>query len=115
MDAQFMSELEQKLQKFKDEATSQLGLAGESNIDDGVLSGLVDNLKLVIDNRDALYVAGSDPSEMETVRRNFVVKKLGIDDQAKGTAAVSDVAKKMAGSRMKNRAAFYYLVQKALT
>jgi hypothetical protein len=51
---------------------------------------------------------------METVRKNFVVKKLGIDDQEKGSAAVTAVAKQMADSRMKNRAAFYYLVQKSL-
>ncbi len=109
-----MSDLDQKLQKFKDEAVSQLTKAGEVSIDDAVLGGLVNNLKLVIDNRDALYVAGTDPSEMETVRKNFVVKKLGIDDQEKGKTACSAVAKQMADSRMKNRAAFYYLVKKAL-
>ena len=109
-----MSDLDQKLQKFKDEAIAQLDKAGESAIDDAVLSELVNNLKLVIDNRDALYVAGTDPSEMETVRKNFVVKKLGIDDQDKGKSAVSAVAKQMADSRMKNRAAFYYLVKKTL-
>jgi len=110
-----VSDLEQKLAKFKADAEAQLATAGESNIDDELLSKLVDGLKLVIDNKDALAVAGSDPSEMETVRRNFVVKKLGIDDQAKGAAVVTEVAKKMSASRMKNRAAFYYLVQKALT
>lgn len=108
-----MSDQEAKLQKFKDEAISQLEKAGETNIDDALLSTLVNNLKLVIENRDALYVAGSDPSEMETVRKNFVVKKLRVTDQDKGKDAVSAVAKKMADSRMKNRAAFYYLVQKA--
>ena len=51
---------------------------------------------------------------METVRKNYVVKKLDITDQEKGAAAVTAVAKQMADSRMKNRAAFYYLVKKAL-
>jgi len=109
-----MSDMEDKLQKYKDDATAQLGKAGEANIDDAILSELVNNLKLVIDNKDALYVAGSDPSEMETVRKNYVVKKLNIADQEKGAAAVTTVAKQMADSRMKNRAAFYYLVKKAL-
>lgn len=71
-------------------------------------------MRLVIDNKDALSVAGSDPSEMETVRKNFVVKKLGVDDKEKGAAAVEGVAAKMKDSRMKNRAAFYYLLQKEL-
>jgi len=109
-----MSNMEDKLQKYKDEAATQLGNAGETNIDDAILSELVNNLKLVIDNRDALYVAGSDPSEMETVRKNYVVKKLDVADQEKGAAAVTAVANKMANNRMKNRAAFYYLVKKAL-
>ncbi|MBT8434295.1 MAG: DUF2853 family protein [Gammaproteobacteria bacterium] len=110
-----MSDLADKLAKFKANAEEQLTKAGETNIDDALLSKLVDNLKLVIDNRDARSVAGSDPSEMETVRTNFVVKKLGINDKDRGTAAVTAVAEKMSGSHNKNRAAFYYLVQKALT
>ncbi|MBX2881412.1 MAG: DUF2853 family protein, partial [Granulosicoccus sp.] len=80
-----------------------------------ILSELVNNLRLVIDNKDALHVAGSDASELETVRKNFVAKKLGIDDQEKGAAAVTSVAEKMSGIRMKNRAAFYYLLKTSLT
>ncbi len=109
-----MSDLEQKLTAYKEKAKEQLAQAGESNIDDDLLDGLVNNLKLVIDNKDALVVAATDPSEMETVRVNFIVKKLGIDDKTRGDAAIADVANKMSGSHMKNRAAFYYLTQKAL-
>lgn len=109
-----MSELQQKLEKFKAEATEQLALAGVSHVDEDTLTQLVNNLKLVIDNRDALYVAGSDDSELETVRTNFVAKKLGVSDKDIGTAAVKKVAQQMSGSRLKNRAAFYYLVKQEL-
>lgn len=109
-----MTELSDKLAKFKADALAQLEKAGETNIDDPLLSKLVDNMKLVINNRDALSVAGTDPSELETVRKNFVEKKLGIKDKEKGMAAVSAVADRMSASRAKNRAAFYYLVQKSL-
>ncbi len=105
---------EAKLAKYKEDAEAQLKQVGESSIDDGELSSLVNNLKLVIENRDAPYVAGTDASELETVRRNFIVKKLGVDDQAKGTAAAESVASKMSDIRHKNRAAFYYLVKKEL-
>jgi len=107
-----MSELKEKLAKYKADAEAQLAKAGETDIDDEVLSKLVNNLKLIIDNKDALSVAGSDAKEMETVRKNFVEKKLGIDDVEKGKAICADVAKRMADSRMKNRAAFYYLCKK---
>ncbi len=110
-----MSELADKLAKLKSQAESQLSECGVSNIDDALLSKLVDNLKLIVDNKDAILVSGQDESELETVRKNFVVKKLGVDDASKGAAAVSAVASKMSGIRMKNRAAFYYMVQKELS
>jgi len=107
-----MSGQKEKLAKYKVEAEEQLAKAGVSNIDDELLSKLVNNLKLLMDKKDALSVAGSDPKEMETVRKNFIEKKLGIDDKEKGAAICTDVAKKMADSRLKNRAAFYYLCSK---
>ncbi len=110
-----MSELAEKLAKIRANAVSQLNECGVSDIDNGLLDTLVDRLKLIVDNKDALLVSGGDESELETVRKNFVVKKLSIDDKEKGAAAVSAVAAKMKGIRMKNRAAFYYLVQKELS
>jgi len=109
-----MGEQAEKLAKFKAEAEEQLKTAGESSIDDELLSKLAGNLKLLLTNRDALSVAASDPKELETVRKNFVVKKLGVEDKDKGTEAVKEVAEKMSGSRLKNRAAFYYLLHKKL-
>lgn len=103
-----------KLAKFKEEAEAQLKECGASNIDDAELSGLVNNLKLVIENRDALYVAGTDDSELETVRKNFIEKKCGESDKDKGTAVAKAVAEKMSAIRMKNRAAFYYLCKKEI-
>lgn len=110
-----MSELAEKLAKIRANAVSQLNECGVSSIDDELLDTLVGRLKLIVDNKDALLVSGADESELETVRKNFVVKKLNIDDKEKGAAAVSAVAAKMKGIRMKNRAAFYYLVQQELS
>lgn len=109
-----MSDVEAKLAKFKDEAIAQLKESGVSDIDDGVLSGLVNNMKLVIENRDALYVAGTDPSELETVRRNFIEKKCDVSDKDKGMAVAEKVAGQMSAIRNKNRAAFYYLCKQEL-
>ncbi len=109
-----MSELAEKLAKLKTQAVSQLNDCGVSSIDNGLLDTLVDNLKLIVDNKDAILVSGTDPSELETVRTNFVVKKLGIEDKDKAASAISKVASNMSGIKMKNRAAFYYLVQKEL-
>jgi len=109
-----MSDLNEKLSKLKNQAADQLSKCGVSNIDTDLLDTLVGRLRLIVDNKDALLVSGSDESELETVRKNFVVKKLGINDKEKGMGAVKNVATKMSGIKMKNRAAFYYMVQKEL-
>lgn len=110
-----MSDVNEKIAKLKDQAVKQLEEVGVSNLDHDLLDTLAGRLKLVIDNKDALLVSGTDVSELETVRKNFVEKKLGIDDKDKGMAAVKAVAEKMSGIRMKNRVAFYYLVQHELS
>lgn len=110
-----MSELAEKLAKLKDQAVSQLEESGVSNLDHGLLDDLVGRMKLIVDNKDAILVSGTDPAELETVRKNFVEKKLGISDKSKGEAAISKVADKMSGIRQKNRVAFYYMVQKELS
>lgn len=105
----------EKLAKLKEQAENQLSKCGVSNIDDALLSKLVNNLRLIVDNKDALLVSGSDPSELETVRKNFVVKKLGINDKDQAMNAINAVASEMSSVKMKNRAAFYYMVQKKLS
>ena len=64
-------------------------------------------------NKDAATVAGSDPKELETVKNNFLIKKLGMKESGdldKGIAKVIGIF----GSSNKNkyRAMFYYLLTK---
>lgn len=102
--------------KLREHAVAQLSEAGVSNIDNGRLDTIVGRLKTIAANKDATLVSGSDPAELETVRKNFVEKHCGVSDKDKGAAAVSAVAEQMggAGIKMKNRAAFYYLVEDKL-
>ena len=109
-----MSELADKLAALKSTAVSQLNECGVSNIDHDKLDGYVNSLKSMVDNKDATLVSGTDESELETVRRNFVEKKLGVNDKDKAMGAIKAVAGKMSAIRMKSRPAFYYLVQKEL-
>jgi len=109
-----MSELADKLAALKSTAVKQLNECGVSNIDHDKLDGYVNSLKSMVDNKDATLVSGQDESELETVRRNFVEKKLGVSDKDKAMTAINSVAGKMSGIRMKSRPAFYYLVQQEL-
>lgn len=110
-----MSELADKLAALKSTAVSQLNECGVSNINHDQLDGYVNSLKSMVNNKDATLVSGSDESELETVRRNFVAKKLGVEDKDKAMAAIGSVANKMSGIRMKSRPAFYYLLAQELS
>lgn len=110
-----MSDRNEKLAALKATALQQLKDCGISDINHDRLDGYVNSLKSMVDNKDATLVSGKDKSELQTVCRNFVAKKLGVEDKDKAMAAVTKVADKMSNIRMKCRPAFYYLVAEELS
>lgn len=110
-----MSDRDDKLAALKATAVKQLNDCGVSNIDHDRLDGYVNSLKSMVDNKDATLVSGTDESELETVRRNFAEKKLGVTDNDKAMAAINKVVGTMSDIRMKSRPAFYYLVASELS
>lgn len=64
-------------------------------------------------NADACTVSAGDPKELERVKKNFLIKKLGLKDTPKldeGIQAVIELYGK--SNRNKYRAVFYYLLVK---
>jgi len=62
---------------------------------------------------DAATVSSSDKAELETVKRNFLVKKLGLADGPELDAAIDSVMETYGRSnRQKHRAVIYYLLTK---
>ncbi|NER16473.1 DUF2853 family protein [Spongiivirga citrea] len=62
-------------------------------------------------NADAATVSGSDESELATVKKNFLMKKLGLKDSADLDKAIDAVMEKYGRSnRNKYRAVVYYLL-----
>ena len=64
-------------------------------------------------NSDSSTVAGSDQKELDTVKNNFLIKKLGLKDGAdldKGIDAVMDQYGR--SNKSKYRAVVYYLLTK---
>lgn len=60
---------------------------------------------------DAATVAGSQPSEIETVKKNFLIKKLGLKDGPELDAAIASVIEVYGKSeRNKYRAVIYYML-----
>jgi hypothetical protein len=64
-------------------------------------------------NADSATVAGTDPSELETVKNNFLMKKLGLPDSPKLMEAINAVIDTYGRSeRNKYRAVVYYMLTK---
>ncbi|MFD2562535.1 DUF2853 family protein [Aquimarina sp. M1] len=64
-------------------------------------------------NKDAATVSGSDAAELETVKKNFLIKKLGLSDGPKLDEAIASVMDAYGKSnRNKYRAVVYYLLAK---
>ncbi|OCX65308.1 hypothetical protein BFP70_09575 [Thioclava sp. SK-1] len=64
-------------------------------------------------NADAGTVAGSDPAELETVKTNFLMKKLGLPDGPELMDAIDAVIETYGKSeRNKHRAVIYYMLTK---
>ena len=82
-------------------------------VDEAFVVIIVKNLGPSIYRKDAETVACSDPKELDTVRKNFLIKKLGIDaSQGVLDAAIQDVCTELKGVRTKYRATFYYALAK---
>jgi hypothetical protein len=62
---------------------------------------------------DAATVAATQPSEIETVKNNFLIKKLGLKDSPELTTAINAVLTTYGQSeRNKYRAVVYYMLAK---
>ena len=63
--------------------------------------------------KDAETVSGSDPRELETVKKNFLIKKLGLADTPELNEKIGEVMERIGKSeRNKYRAVVYYMLVK---
>jgi len=83
-------------------------------VDEKFLEIIVKNLGPSIYRKDAELVSCSDPKELDTVRKNFLMKKLGLTEDKKTLdAAIKEVCEELKDTSKKYRALFYYrLAQK---
>ena len=105
-----MSKLDEKVGKYIDELKTKIG---DNNPDVDLLRKVTKGLGPSIYRADAETVSASSESEMDTVKKNFLMKKLGLKDEAKATEALNQVMEKYGKSnRNKYRAVIYYLLTK---
>jgi len=101
-----MSKLDDLLVKF----TADLEAIGEK-VDQKFLRAVAKSCGPAIYKKDASLVALSDKAEVERVRKNFLIGKLGLKDTPKLDEGIA-AAKAKYSKRNKSRAVFYYLLAK---
>ncbi|MFK8055262.1 MAG: DUF2853 family protein [Saprospiraceae bacterium] len=83
-------------------------------VDEATLHAVTKGLGPSIYNKDSATVACSQSSETDTVRKNFLMKKHGLTDEAAADKAITEVCEQYKGSRAKMRPVFYYVLVKKL-
>ncbi len=85
----------------------------DAEVDAEVVTKIEKHLGASLANKDSKYVACSDETELETIVKGFMKKKMGVDDKDAAMEKVKAVCAIMKPTRMKNRVTFYYLLAKA--
>ena len=85
----------------------------DADADEAIVKAITSYLGASLNNRDAKYVSCTDETERNTVRDNFLKKKLELSDENDVLdAKVMAVCTEMKPQRMKDRVTFYYLLAK---
>ncbi|MFL0079051.1 DUF2853 family protein [Tenacibaculum maritimum] len=103
------------MSKFDEKVALYKNFMDDKNMsfDADLLKAVTKGLGPSIYKRDAETVSGSDPKELETVKKNFLINKLGLSDSPKLDDAIAKVVDKIGKSeRSKYRAVVYYLLVK---
>lgn len=104
-----MSKRDELIQKYAADLKDKCGVTPDMDLLTKVTIGCGPSIY----NVDAATVASSDPSELATVRNNFLIKKLGLPDNEKLDEGLDKVIEQYGRSnRFKYRAVIYYLLTK---
>ena len=104
-----MSKRDELIVKYAADIKDKFGEA--ANMD--LLTKVAIGLGPAIYNADASKVSGGDMKEKETVKNNFLIKKLGMKESADMMPAIESVLEKYGSSnKNKHRAVVYYMLAK---
>lgn len=103
------------MSKFDDLIATYQGEAQKIgvSVDSDLLTKVTKGLGPSIYNADSAKVSCSDQAELDRVKANFLIKKLGLADGSHLDDAIREVCEKFGSSnRNKHRALFYYQLVK---
>jgi len=83
--------------------------------DEELLAALVARYAIVFRNADAKFVSCSDKSELNRVKKSFLLDRLKVDmDDEEMDKLLAEICEQMKSDRRKHRGVFYYLLTKKL-
>jgi hypothetical protein len=104
-----MSKRDDLIKQYAEDIKAKFGEAADM----ALLTKVAVGLGPAIYNADASKVSGSDEKELETVKKNYLIKKLGLKEGPELMSAVKTVMEKYGSSnRNKHRAVVYYMLCK---
>ena len=104
-----MGKRDELIEKYADDLKNKCGMQPDMYL----LTAVTIGWRPSIYNADASKVAGSQESELETVKNNFLIKKLGLADGPELMDAINSVIETYGRSeRNKYRAVVYYMLTK---
>jgi hypothetical protein len=104
-----MSKRDDLIAKYADDLKNKCGMTPDMDLLTKVTIGCGPSIY----NDDASTVAGSQASELETVKNNFLMKKLGLADSPQLMDGINSVIETYGKSeRSKYRAVVYYMLTK---
>ena len=104
-----MSKREELIAKYAKDLENKCGM----KVDKKLLTAVTIGCGPSIYNADACTVSAGDKKELDRVKKNFLIKKLGLKDSPKLDEGIQEVITTYGKSnRNKYRAVFYYLLVK---
>ncbi len=104
-----MSKRAELIEKYAGDLKSKCGMTPDMDLLTKVTIGCGPSIY----NADASTVSGSDQGELDTVKNNFLIKKLGLADSSALDEAIASVIETYGKSeRNKYRAVVYYMLTK---
>ncbi len=104
-----MSKRDELIEKYAADIKEKFGETPDMDL----LTKVAIGLGPAIYNLDASKVSGSDEKELNTVKNNFLIKKLGLSDGPQLMDAINSVIEKYGKSeKNKHRAVIYYQLAK---
>ena len=104
-----MSKRDELIVKYAADIKEKFGAAPDMDL----LTKVAIGLGPAIYNADASKVSGTDDKELETVKNNFLIKKLGMSESSDMMPAIKSIVEKYGTSnKNKYRAVVYYMLAK---